>query len=45
MATAAGDKAAWARSGTRHDETYRRTLVPVTHWTDADVAWDAELRQ
>lgn len=44
MAKAAGVAAAWAKYGTHYDKTLWNVLVRVTHWTDADVARENELR-
>lgn len=44
MATSAGVTAVWARYGTRYERSLWDILVRVTHWTDEDVAREAELR-
>jgi len=44
MARQAGVTAVWAEYGTRYDHNLWATLVKITHWTDEDVARDAELR-
>jgi FMN phosphatase YigB (HAD superfamily) len=45
MARQAGVTAVWAEYGTRYDQNLWATLVKITHWTDEDVARDAELRK
>lgn len=45
MAKAAGVRAIWARFGTQYDPSLWTTLVAITHWTDADVAREVELRK
>jgi phosphoglycolate phosphatase-like HAD superfamily hydrolase len=45
MAGTAGVKAVWARYGTLYDRGLWETLVSITHWTDADVAREVELRK
>ena len=45
MARTAGVKAVWARYGTLYDRRLWDTLVSITHWTDADVAREVELRK
>jgi phosphoglycolate phosphatase len=45
MAKTAGVKAVWARYGTRYDRGLWDSLVRITHWTEEDVAREAELRQ
>lgn len=44
MAKQAGVTAVWARYGTRYDPTLWNLLVAVTHWTAADVAREARLK-
>jgi FMN phosphatase YigB (HAD superfamily) len=44
MAKAAGVVSVWAKYGTRYDKNLWNVLVRVTHWTDADVARENELR-
>lgn len=44
MAKTAGVTAVWARYGTRYEPSLWDILVRVTHWTDEDVAREAELR-
>jgi phosphoglycolate phosphatase len=44
MAKSAGVTAVWARYGTRYEPSLWDILVRVTHWTDEDVAREAELR-
>ena len=43
MAKKAGVTAVWARYGTGYEPSLWDTLVRVTHWTDEDVAREAEL--
>jgi phosphoglycolate phosphatase len=43
MAKAAGVTAVWARYGRNYDRTLWEAIVRVTHWTDEDVAREAEL--
>lgn len=43
MAKSAGVTAVWARYGTRYERSLWDILVRVTHWTDEDVAREAEL--
>jgi FMN phosphatase YigB (HAD superfamily) len=45
MAKSAGVHAVWARYGTRYDRCLWESLVPITHWTDDDVAREAQLRK
>ena len=45
MAKTAGVTAVWARYGTKYESSNWDTLVSVTHWTDADVAREIELRK
>jgi phosphoglycolate phosphatase-like HAD superfamily hydrolase len=45
MAKSAGVKAVWARYGTRYDRGLWDSLVRITHWTEYDVAREAELRK
>lgn len=45
MAKAAGVRAVWARYGTEYDRLLWDSLVRITHWTDEDVAREAELRK
>jgi FMN phosphatase YigB (HAD superfamily) len=44
MAKQAGVTALWARYGVKYDRELWDTLVRVTHWTDEDVAREAQLR-
>lgn len=44
MAKTAGVTAVWARYGTGYERSLWDILVRVTHWTDEDVAREAELR-
>lgn len=44
MAKTAGVTAVWARYGTGYEPNLWDILVRVTHWTDEDVAREAELR-
>jgi FMN phosphatase YigB (HAD superfamily) len=44
MAKQAGVLAIWAKYGTTFDRSLWTRLVRVTHWTDEDVAREAELR-
>jgi FMN phosphatase YigB (HAD superfamily) len=44
MAKTAGVTSVWARYGTRYEPSLWGILVRVTHWTDADVAREAALR-
>jgi phosphoglycolate phosphatase len=44
MAKMAGVQSAWARYGTRYDPGLWSLLVRITHWSDEDVAREAELR-
>jgi FMN phosphatase YigB (HAD superfamily) len=44
MAKAAGLNSVWARYGTHYDRALWNTLVRVTHWTEADVRREEELR-
>jgi phosphoglycolate phosphatase len=43
MAKSAGVTAVWARYGTEYERSLWDILVRVTHWTDEDVAREAEL--
>ena len=43
MAKAAGVIAVWATYGRNYDRTLWEAIVRVTHWTDEDVAREAEL--
>lgn len=45
MATTAKVKAAWAKYGTLYDKNLWSKLVRVTHWTDADVAREQDLKR
>lgn len=45
MAKMAGSQAAWAKFGTLYDRALWQQLVRVTHWTDADVEREQQLRQ
>jgi FMN phosphatase YigB (HAD superfamily) len=45
MAREAGVTAVWARYGTRYEPRFWHTVVRVTHWTDEEVAREAELRR
>ncbi len=45
MAYSAGLHSAWAKFGTLYDKTLWPQLVRVTHWTEADVLRENELRQ
>lgn len=45
MAKAAGVTAVWARYGTQYDASLWRILVSVTHWSEEDVAREAELKK
>lgn len=45
MAKLAGAHAAWAKYGTQYDATLWPKLVRVTHWTDADVNRENDLRE
>lgn len=44
MANRAGVRSAWARYGAPADQSLWHRLVRVTHWTEADVADEARLR-
>jgi phosphoglycolate phosphatase-like HAD superfamily hydrolase len=44
MAKEAGNCAVWAKYGTRYDPALWTTLVKTTHWTEEDVACEAELK-
>ncbi len=44
MAKTAGVTAVWARYETGYERSLWDILVRVTHWTDEDVAREAELR-
>lgn len=45
MAKAAGVRAVWAKYGTHYDRDLWNNLVRITHWTEEDVAREAELRK
>lgn len=45
MAQAAGVTSVWAEYGTRYNRNFWSTLVQITHWTEADIVRDAELRR
>lgn len=45
MAQQAGVRSAWARYGTEVDPALWERLVRITHWTEEDVAAEAELKK
>lgn len=44
MANEAGVGSIWARYGTKYDPSHWAFLVKITHWTDADVAREKDLK-
>jgi phosphoglycolate phosphatase len=45
MAKTLGVRAAWAKYGTHHDEGAYAALIRISHWTDADVERELELKR